>query len=156
MPRHLTRKVDDLNRLKTASRTASMISADSSPESGSFLTALEYLHEILIKPLLEDSLISATQHQTLVFIPCEVRIQNHQRALASGSWYVSSNLEKNDYKQLLTGTLMYITPDFFWTLRLNRCKECENHLWPAVLNLDSRSDNDFGNSTLNWIGSGSL
>lgn len=70
LPRHLAREVD-LNELETASRTVSMMSTHSNPESGSFQTALEYLHEILIKPILKDSLISATHHQTLVFIPCK-------------------------------------------------------------------------------------
>lgn len=70
-PRILANEVN-MNRLK-ASR-----SPHSNPESGSFIKDLEYLHKILIKPVLEDPTINTLHnHQTIVFIPCKVTFQNH-------------------------------------------------------------------------------
>lgn len=75
LPRFLAKMVD-VERLETASK----MSAHCNPESASFLKNIEYLYEILIKPILEDPIINITGHQTLVFIPCKVKIQNHQNS----------------------------------------------------------------------------
>jgi len=51
-----------------------MMSAHRNLKSHVLLKDLEYLYEVLIKPI-RDAMKTLHQEQKLVFIPCEVRLQ---------------------------------------------------------------------------------